>query len=380
MPDFLVTTHPYVRNPFGVVGVVGGGLTTYGLFGASRVLGLALLLMSTTISLFAPVLRLLHARSGRERQQIEWFLFATVSLTMVLGLLELDILVRTYTFDFGYRNLALLSSLRVVTVVIFVGALAQLAVPIFTYIAVLRHNLYDMDVVINRTLVYGALTACTVGIYVLAVVGLGYLFQAQGNLAVSLSATGPVAVVFQPLRGRLQRGVNRLMYGERDDPYAVISRLGKRLEAAIEPEGRATDRGGDHSTGSQAALRGRLAGGGWPVQNSGVLWVSHGRTGSPPACVSARRDRTPRALTKVARGRIFGPKTRPARGPRQADGGSRACREADRRSATLARTAGRNAGGGEATLEARPARRPWRSTGLLERSGGDAPSPHPAKS
>jgi signal transduction histidine kinase len=45
-----------------------------------------------------------------------------------------------------------------------------------------------------------------------------------------------VAVVFQPLRGRLQRGVNRLMYGERDDPYAVISRLGKRLEAAIEPE------------------------------------------------------------------------------------------------------------------------------------------------
>ena len=235
MPDFLVTTHPYVRNPFGVVGVVGGGLTTYGLFGASRVLGLALLLMSTTISLFAPVLRLLHA-SGRERQQIKWFLFATVSLMMVLGLLELDILVRTYTFDFGYRNLALLSSLRVVTVVIFVGALAQLAVPIFTYIAVLRHNLYDIDVVINRTLVYGALTACTVGIYVLAVVGLGYLFQAQGNLAVSLSATGLVAVVFQPLRGRLQRGVNRLMYGERDDPYAVISRLGKRLEAAIEPE------------------------------------------------------------------------------------------------------------------------------------------------
>jgi signal transduction histidine kinase len=132
--------------------------------------------------------------------------------------------------------LALLSSLRVVTVVLFVVALAQLAVPIFTYIAILRHNLYDIDVVINRTLVYGALTACTVGIYVLAVVALGYLFQAQGNIAVSLSATGLVAVVFQPLRGRLQRGVNRLMYGERDDPYAVISKLGKRLEAAIEPE------------------------------------------------------------------------------------------------------------------------------------------------
>ena len=113
---------------------------------------------------------------------------------------------------------------------------ALLLVPVFTYIAILRYHLYDIDVVINRTLVYGALTACVVGIYVLAVVALGALFQARGNLAVSLLATGLVAVLFQPLRSRLQRGVNRLMYGERDDPYAVISRLGKRLEAALAPE------------------------------------------------------------------------------------------------------------------------------------------------
>jgi signal transduction histidine kinase len=91
-------------------------------------------------------------------------------------------------------------------------------------------------VVINRTLVYGALSACVIGIYVLAVVALGALFQAQGNLGVSLLATGLVAVLFQPLRSRLQRGVNRLMYGERDDPYAVISRLGRRLEAALAPD------------------------------------------------------------------------------------------------------------------------------------------------
>jgi hypothetical protein len=45
-----------------------------------------------------------------------------------------------------------------------------------------------------------------------------------------------VAVLFQPLRNRLQRGVNRLMYGERDDPYAVISRLGRRLEATLAPD------------------------------------------------------------------------------------------------------------------------------------------------
>src|SRR5918995_1516043 len=70
----------------------------------------------------------------------------------------------------------------------------------------------------------------------LVVVALGALFQAQGNLAVALLATGLAAVLFQPLRMRLQRGVNRLMYGERDDPYAVISRLGRSLEATLAPE------------------------------------------------------------------------------------------------------------------------------------------------
>ena len=120
--------------------------------------------------------------------------------------------------------------------ILYVALFSLLVVPIFTYIAIVRHHLYDIDVVINRTLVYGALSACVVGIYVLAVVALGALFQARGNLAVSLLATGLVAVLFQPLRSRLQRSVNRLMYGERDDPYAVVSRLGRRLEATLAPE------------------------------------------------------------------------------------------------------------------------------------------------
>jgi len=117
-----------------------------------------------------------------------------------------------------------------------VAVFALLVLPVFTYIAILRYRLYDIDVVINRTLVYGALSACVVLIYMLAVVALGALFQAQGNFGVSLLATGLVAVLFQPLRSRLQRSVNRLMYGERDDPYAVISRLGRRLEATLAPD------------------------------------------------------------------------------------------------------------------------------------------------
>ncbi|HEY5732012.1 MAG TPA: GAF domain-containing sensor histidine kinase, partial [Anaerolineales bacterium] len=85
----------------------------------------------------------------------------------------------------------------------------------------------------NRTLVYGTLTACVVGLYVLVVGAFGTFFQAQGNLLITLLATGLIAVLFQPLRERLQHGVNRLIYGERDDPIEALSRLGKQMEVAL---------------------------------------------------------------------------------------------------------------------------------------------------
>jgi signal transduction histidine kinase len=234
MPGMLLT-HRYVDNPFGIVGVVGPGLTTFGFFGASRFVGMTLLSISQIAVLFSVILRLHRAR-GDQRQQLKWFLFAVVPLTVFGNVDGLDVIVGNFTTDFMFHRVYLLYSTGLLITNFYLTILALLMLPVCTYIAILRYNLYDIDVVINRTLVYGALTACVVAIYVLAVVALGTLFQAQGNLAVSLSATGLVAVVFQPLRGRLQRGVNRLMYGERDDPYAVISRLGKRLEAAIEPE------------------------------------------------------------------------------------------------------------------------------------------------
>jgi signal transduction histidine kinase len=65
---------------------------------------------------------------------------------------------------------------------------------------------------------------------------LGALFRTGSNLPISLLAAGLVAVAFQPAREWLQRGVNRLVYGERDDPYAILSRLGKRLEGTLAPE------------------------------------------------------------------------------------------------------------------------------------------------
>jgi signal transduction histidine kinase len=102
-------------------------------------------------------------------------------------------------------------------------------------IAILRHRLYDIDILINRTLVYGALSAGIVGLYVLLVGALGALFQSSGNLVIALLATGLAAFLIQPLRARLQRSVNRLMYGERDDPYTVLSRLSQQLKATLVP-------------------------------------------------------------------------------------------------------------------------------------------------
>jgi signal transduction histidine kinase len=249
MPDYLIVTHPYVENPFGIIGVIGGGLTTYELFGASRFLGMTLLLASSLAALFSVFVRLHHTR-GNERQQIKWFLFAAVPLTVFLGLFELSLIITNLTYDFltydFLNRIAVIVSCRcpsysrlpgqALKAIQLVALLALLFVPIVTYIAILRYRLYDIDVVINRTLVYGSLSACVVLIYVLAVIALGALFQAQGNIAVSLLATGLVAVLFQPLRSRLQRGVNRLMYGERDEPYAVISRLGRRLESTLAPD------------------------------------------------------------------------------------------------------------------------------------------------
>jgi signal transduction histidine kinase len=103
-------------------------------------------------------------------------------------------------------------------------------------VAILRYHLFEIDLVINRTLVYALLTSAVVVIYTLTVGLLGTLFQASGNIAVSLLATGLVGLLFHPLRLRLQRAVNRLMYGERDDPYSVLARLGQRLETTLVPD------------------------------------------------------------------------------------------------------------------------------------------------
>jgi hypothetical protein len=122
-------------------------------------------------------------------------------------------------------------------VVPMVGIAAWALFPTSIGVAILRYRLFDVDLVIGRTLVYAALTACIVAVYALAVGAVGLLFHGQGaDPLAPLLAAGLVAVLFQPLRARLQRAANRLLYGERDEPYAVLSRLGQRLGATLAPE------------------------------------------------------------------------------------------------------------------------------------------------
>lgn len=111
----------------------------------------------------------------------------------------------------------------------------QLAFPITLAIAILHYRLFDIDLILNRALVYGTLTLCVIGLYIGLVAYLGALFRSEDNLASSLIATGVVAVVFQPLRMWLQRGVNRLLFGQRNEPYTVMTTLGRQLETALAP-------------------------------------------------------------------------------------------------------------------------------------------------
>ncbi len=241
--------HEYIENPLGAMGTIGQQLTAYGSLAASKLIASALLLVSTLAALFSPVVRLRRAR-GDERQQLKWFLFAAVPAAVVLSMFLVEVIISNRSTNsmfemmnsfamFEIRDVFSLfgiSAAEIFNGTSYVPAFVLLLLAVFACIAILRHKLYDIDLLINRTLVYGALSACVLGTYVLAVVALGAVFQARGNIAVSLVATALVAILFQPLRSRFQRSVNRMMYGDRDDPSAVTSRLGQRIEATLAPE------------------------------------------------------------------------------------------------------------------------------------------------
>ncbi|WP_420627340.1 histidine kinase [Candidatus Leptofilum sp.] len=159
-----------------------------------------------------------------QKQQTKWvifgFIFANSGLLGIGILTQFDLLLTTTFHLLGFLFLAL----------------APVVIPITITIALLRYRLWQIDILINRTLVYGGLTAIILLTYTLLVGGFSLLWRSQNNLIISLLATGLIAVLFQPIRERLQRAANRLMFGDRDDPYGVLSKLGVQLQTTATPE------------------------------------------------------------------------------------------------------------------------------------------------
>jgi two-component system NarL family sensor kinase len=208
-----------VDNPLGIAAlerVVGEPL--------ERLLGwVVFVVWAVTIlaCLLAPFLRWRQA-GWEARQQLKWLaLVAALSaLLAVAGFL-----------------LTLLDVAPILGGLLLVAALTGLGVgiPLAAGVAILRHRLYEIDRIINRSLVYALLTACVVAAYVGLVSVLGALLSTRASLGVSLVATVVVAVLFEPARRRIQLGVDRLLFGERRNPSAVLARLG-RLESRLAPD------------------------------------------------------------------------------------------------------------------------------------------------
>jgi signal transduction histidine kinase len=161
-----------------------------------------------------------------EREQLKWLVYAgalIVAATLAIGPIEKLL---------GPGSNAANNLQNAVTT----GTTAL--VPIAIGIAIFRYHLYDIDVVINKTLVYGSLAVFITGVYVAIVVGIGSLAQrgARPSLALSIAATAVVAIAFQPVRAWVQRLANRLVYGRRATPYQVLADFAERMAGAYAAE------------------------------------------------------------------------------------------------------------------------------------------------
>ena len=206
---------PFVDNPVRLAGAP-GELVEW-LF-VSEIANAVVLAFSVTLTLSAVSLAVRFRRaSGQERQQLKWLAVASVP---VLGFFFALLLGPKW------ENRRLLDAVAIA--LLFSAMYAAIG------IAVLRHRLYDIDLLLTRTLVYGLLTAAFTVVYLVIVVGIGTLVGSQGkaNLALSIAATGVIAVAFQPARDRSRRLANRLVYGSRATPYEVLSGFSRGVAGA----------------------------------------------------------------------------------------------------------------------------------------------------
>ena len=197
-----------VANPLGIESL--GPVLSTALIGTLNSLSVVdtVLLAAATVSL-----AIRYRSGGREvRKQIKWIMVAAVVLT-VAQLAALLGIAATGTESNPVTTVAY----AVVPIV------ALLGIPALITVAILRHGLYQIDVIINRAIRYGLLSAALTAIYVLIVVGIGTTAGYAGGPLLNAAAALAIAVLFQPLRRRAQLLANRIVYGQRATPYQVLS-------------------------------------------------------------------------------------------------------------------------------------------------------------
>jgi signal transduction histidine kinase len=235
-------------------------------------------LVCLILALSSVVIRYRRAGS-EERQQLKWFVDAL--LLVILFLLGAQVVGRVIfhvsPFDVPVPD-ALIH-------------LSFVAIPVAIGIAILKYRLYDIDLVINKTILFAAMAAFITAVYVAVVVGLGALVGTAGkpNLALSILATALVAIAFESVRERVQRVANRLVYGKRATPYEVMADFGERMADAVSIADvlpRMAEAAG-HGVGAvHTRIRLLLSDGGqrvveWPAPAAGAMYerifpISHG--------------------------------------------------------------------------------------------------------
>jgi signal transduction histidine kinase len=197
---------PRISNPIGLVGKAP-------LLTNLENLSVVPLLIAVGGALASLVVRFRRAR-GQERQQLKWFLYGGV----------------LFIVPFLMHGPGIPQQVQDFALALFIPAL-----PLSIAIAMLKYRLYDIDLVINKSLVFGTLAVFITAVYVGIVVGIGALVGSAGrsNLALSIVATAIVAVAFQPVRERVQRIANRLVYGKRATPYEVMADFSERMAGAL---------------------------------------------------------------------------------------------------------------------------------------------------
>ena len=214
-----------VANPIGV---------DHPLVDLARILGEVVVFCSVVLSAVALGLRLRRSH-GRERQQLKLFTYVVVMAVtiLLLGLLTLLAGVDPPVWIDRLSTAAWISTL----------ALVLIGMPIAIGVAILRHQLYDIDVVIKRTLVYGTLTAALLTTYLGSVLLLRLVLApvaGDSDLAVA-GSTLAVAALFRPARSRIQAVVDRRFYRSRYDAARTVESFAGRLREELDLEALGTD-------------------------------------------------------------------------------------------------------------------------------------------